>query len=175
MTMKSAHQPSRSARDRRTSLPALGTRGGGWVTAQVALLTAILLSALVGLSWPDAVLPLAYAGGALLLAVGVGLLVAGAIGLGSALTPFPAPRTQCELRTGGVYRLARHPMYGGGILIALGWTMIFATPFGLALTILLAVFADLKSRREELWLEQQYAGYGDYRRRTKYRLIPFIW
>ena len=145
------------------------------MAAQVVLITAILLSALVGLSWPDAVLPIAYAGGALLLAVGVGLLVAGAIGLDSALTPFPAPRRQGELQTGGVYRLARHPMYGGGILIALGWSMIFATPFGLALTILLAVFADLKSRREELWLEQQYAGYGDYKRRTKYRLIPFIW
>lgn len=173
--MKSAHQPSRSARDRRPSLPTLGTRGGGWVAAQVVLLTAILLSALVGLSWPDAVLPIAYAGGALLLATGVGLLVAGAIGLGSALTPFPAPRRQGELQTGGVYRLARHPMYGGGILIALGWSMIFATPFGLALAILLAVFADLKSRREELWLEQHYAGYEAYKRRTKCRLIPFIW
>ena len=145
------------------------------MAAEVALLTAIVLSALVGLSWPDTVLPITYASGALLLAVGVGLLVAGAIGLGSALTPFPAPRRQGELQTGGVYGLARHPMYGGGILIALGWSMIFATPFGLVLTILLAVFADLKSRREELWLEQQNAGYEDYKRRTKYRLIPFIW
>ena len=173
--IKSADQPSRSARDRHTSLPTLGTRGGGWVAAQVALLAAILLSALLGLRWPNAVLPIAYAGGALLLAVGVGLLIAGAIGLGSALTPLPAPRRQGELQTGGVYRLARHPMYGGGILIALGWSMIFATPFGLALTVLLAVFADLKSRREELWLEQEYAGYEDYRRRTKFRFIPFIW
>jgi protein-S-isoprenylcysteine O-methyltransferase Ste14 len=66
-------------------------------------------------------------------------------------------------------------MYGGGILIALGWSTIFATVLGLALTILLAVFVDLKSRREELWLERQYAGYRDYKRRTKHRLIPFIW
>jgi protein-S-isoprenylcysteine O-methyltransferase Ste14 len=59
--------------------------------------------------------------------------------------------------------------------MALGWSIIFATVLGLALTILLAVFADLRSRREELWLEQQYAGYGDYKRHTKHRLIPFIW
>ena len=91
------------------------------------------------------------------------------------MTPFPAPRSQGELQTGGAYRLARHPMYGGGILIALGWSTVFATVLGLVLTILLAVFADLKSRREELWLEQQYAGYRDYKRRTKNRLIPFIW
>lgn len=145
------------------------------MAVQVALLTAIALSALVGLEWPDAVRPIAYAVGALLLAVGVGVLVAGAIGLGSALTPFPAPRGRGELQTGGVYRFARHPMYGGGILIALGWSMLFATPFGFALTILLAVFADLKSRREESWLEQKYADYEDYKQRTKYRLIPYIW
>jgi protein-S-isoprenylcysteine O-methyltransferase Ste14 len=113
------------------------------------LLAAILFSVPVGLSWPDRVAPIAYASGALLLAIGAGLLVAGAIGLGSALTPFPAPRRQGELQTGGVYRLARHSMYVGGILIALGWSTIYATPLGLALAILLAVVADLKSRREE--------------------------
>ena len=173
--MSSTPPPSRSARDRHLSLPALGTRGGGWVAVQVVLLAAIALSALVGLSWPDTLVLIAYAAGALLFAVGLGLLLGGAIGLGSALTPFPAPRSQGELQTGGVYRLARHPMYGGGILIALGWSTIFATVLGLALTIMLAVFADLKSRREELWLEQQYASYRDYERRTKHRLIPFIW
>lgn len=175
IAMSSTPPPSHSAHDRHISLPALGARGGGWVAVQVVLLAAIALSVLVGLSWPDALVPIAYAAGALLFAVGVGLLLGGAIGLGSALTPFPAPRSQGELQTGGAYRLARHPMYGGGVLIALGWSTIFATVLGLALTILFAVFADLKSRREELWLEQQYAGYRDYKRRTKNRLIPFIW
>ena len=173
--MSSIPPPSHSASDRHFSLPALGTRGGGWVAVQAVLLAAIALSALVGLNWPDALAPIAYAAGALLFAVGLGLLIGGAIGLGSALTPFPAPRSQGELQTGGVYRLARHPMYGGGMLIALGWSTIFATVLGLALTILLAVFADLKSRREERWLDRQYAGYRDYKRRTKHRLIPFIW
>jgi protein-S-isoprenylcysteine O-methyltransferase Ste14 len=175
ITMSGVPQSSQSARDRHFSLPALGTRGGGWVAVQVVLLAAILLSALVGLNWPDQLAPIAYAGGAVLFAVGAGLLLGGAIGLGSALTPFPAPRGGGELQTGGAYRLARHPMYGGGILIALGWSTIFATVLGLALTILFAVFADLKSRREELWLEREYAGYRGYRRRTKHRLIPFIW
>lgn len=172
MSSVPGHRPSQN---RHADPPALGVRGGGWVAVQVALIAGILLSAVVGLGWPRALAPVFYAVGAALVAAGAALLVAGAIGLGSALTPFPAPRSTGELQTGGVYRLARHPMYGGGILIALGWSAIFATVVGLALTLLLAVFADLKSRREELWLERQYADYGAYRLRTRRRLIPFVW
>ncbi|HET7554303.1 MAG TPA: isoprenylcysteine carboxylmethyltransferase family protein [Gaiellaceae bacterium] len=167
--------PGHPPRNRDADLPALGIRGGGWVTIQVVLIAGVFLSAVVGLGWPRSLAPVFYAVGAVLVAAGAALLVAGAIGLGSALTPFPAPRSTGELQTGGVYRLARHPMYGGGILIALGWSAIFATVVGLALTLLLAVFADLKSRREELWLERHYADYGAYRLRTRHRLIPFVW
>jgi protein-S-isoprenylcysteine O-methyltransferase Ste14 len=39
----------------------------------------------------------------------------------------------------------------------------------------LALFADLKARREEYWLEQMFAGYAEYRRHTRWRLIPFVW
>jgi hypothetical protein len=35
-------------------------RGGAWVAAQVALLAAILLSALLGLGWPDRLEPFAW-------------------------------------------------------------------------------------------------------------------
>jgi hypothetical protein len=33
-------------------LPQLGRRGGGWVVAQIVLLTGIFLSALAGRGWP---------------------------------------------------------------------------------------------------------------------------
>jgi protein-S-isoprenylcysteine O-methyltransferase Ste14 len=75
----------------------------------------------------------------------------------------------------GVYRLVRHPMYGGGLLFALGWTILFATLPGLLCTAVLAVFLDRKSRREERWLLETIRGYADYRRSTPRRLIPFVW
>jgi protein-S-isoprenylcysteine O-methyltransferase Ste14 len=156
-------------------LPRLGRRGGGWVAVQMILLVAIFLSALTGLGWLHTFEPIAYAVGSALILVGVALLAAGGVGLGRALTPFPAPRDNAQLETGGVYRLVRHPMYGGGILIALGWSAIFATPVGLALTVVLGVFAELKARREESWLEQTHPGYADYRRRTGHKFIPFVW
>jgi protein-S-isoprenylcysteine O-methyltransferase Ste14 len=157
--------------------PQLGRRGGGWVAVQIVLLAAIFLSALVGLGWPSSLEPPAYAIGGVLMVAGFAMLVAGggALARVSAVTPFPAPRPGSGLQTSGIYRLVRHPMYGGGIAIALGWSTIFGSPAGLALTVVLTIFADLKARREEIWLEQRFAGYAEYRRLTRRKLIPFVW
>lgn len=147
------------------------------MAVQIVLLLAVFLSAVFGLGWPASVQPVAQAAGGVLVVVGVGLLGAGASSLATAraLTPFPAPRRGGGLHTSGIYRFVRHPMYGGGIVIGLGWAAIFASPVSLALTLILAVFADLKARREELWLEQTFAGYTEYRRQTRHKLIPFVW
>ena len=171
--MSSTHPPAATHDQHR--LPSLGRRGGGWVAVQLILLMAIFLSALIGLGWSDALEPIAYAVGGALILVGFALLAAGGLGLGRALTPFPAPRGDTELQTDGVYRLVRHPMYGGGILIALGWSAIFATIVGLALTVVLGVFAELKARREESWLKEAHPGYAQYRERTRHQFIPFVW
>jgi protein-S-isoprenylcysteine O-methyltransferase Ste14 len=56
----------------------------------------------------------------------------------------------------------------------LGWGLATASPVALAGAAVLVGFFDLKSRREEVWLEEQYAGYDDYRRRTR-RLLPWIY
>ncbi|MGZ4115675.1 MAG: methyltransferase family protein [Actinomycetota bacterium] len=156
-------------------LPELGTRGWGWVAIQGALMVAILLSALVGLGWPANLAPAAYAVGGLLLVLGSLLLVAGGLRLGPSLTPLPAPRTGQELTTTGIYGLVRHPMYGGGLVFALGWSIVFGSVVGLVLTAVLVVFVELKSRREEQWLAQRYPDYADYRRRTPRRFIPYVY
>jgi len=159
----------------RSSLPALGKRGEGWVVLQVVLIAAVLLSAVSGRGWSGHAQVIAYACGGTLIGLGLAMLVAGAIRLGRALTPLPAPKRQDDVVRTGIYRLVRHPMYGGGLLIALGWTIVFATALGLAITVLLAVFLDLKSRREELWLMEQLRGYDTYRRSTRHRLVPFVY
>lgn len=156
-------------------IPELGARGGGWVAAQVVLIVAIAASALVGLGWPDGWDVLAYIVGGVLIAVGLVVLVAGAAQLGRALTPFPAPRESGLLVAHGLYRHARHPMYGGGILIAAGWSIVFGTVLGGVLTLVLAVMLELKSRREEAWLVAHYPGYADYRRATRRRFLPYVY
>lgn len=145
-------------------------RGGGWVLAQLVLTAAVALSALVGLGtsvW-------SYGAGGLLLAAGVALLVDAGRRLGRSLTAYPAPLPGGQLRTLGVYGLVRHPMYGGGILVALGWSVLFESVAGGVLTALLAGFFVLKSRREERWLEEAYPGYAGYRRRVRRRFLPYL-
>jgi protein-S-isoprenylcysteine O-methyltransferase Ste14 len=156
-------------------IPELGARGGGWVAAQLLLLAGIAASALVGLEWPDAWRPEAYAVGGVLIGLGLSLVVAGGAQLGSSLTPFPAPRPGGALVARGLYGRARHPMYGGGILVAAGWSLVFATVVGGVLTAALAFFFELKTRREEGWLLSHHPGYDDYRRRTTRRFLPFVY
>ena len=138
------------------------------------LLAAIALSALIGLGWPSGWMPLIAAASFALMLAGLALLVLGSVELGDALTPFPRPRDGSTLSIGGVYARARHPIYGGVILLAAGWSLIFASIVGGVLTVLLVVVFDLKARREEHWLAERYADYSDYRRRTRRKFIPWL-
>jgi len=45
--------------------------------------------------------------------VGLAVMVIGATGLGRGLTATPLPNAHAQLRTGGLYRYARHPIYSG--------------------------------------------------------------
>jgi protein-S-isoprenylcysteine O-methyltransferase Ste14 len=157
------------------SLPTLGKRGEGWVAGQILLIAAVFLSALVGRGWSSGFAVAAYALGGTLFALGLLLLGTAGLQLGTSLTPFPAPREGQRLTTTGAFALVRHPMYGGGILIALGWTIIFASPIGLGLTLVLAIFLDLKARREEVWLGESLDDYDAYRKRTPHKLLPFVY
>jgi hypothetical protein len=66
-------------------------------------------------------------------------------------------------------------IFGVGLVTAaLGWSLVMASPLALAGAVVLGVFFDLKSRREETWLAEQFAGYAAYRRRTR-RLIPWLY
>jgi protein-S-isoprenylcysteine O-methyltransferase Ste14 len=158
-----------------TRIPSLGRRGEGWVAGQLLLTAAVFLSAFLGRSWAGGYGVAAYTAGAALLTLGVLLLAWAGLHLGASLTPFPAPRPSSKLRTSGPYALVRHPMYGGAILIALGWSIVFATVAGVGLTVVLAVFFDLKARREEVWLRERLDGYETYRARTPRRIVPYIY
>jgi protein-S-isoprenylcysteine O-methyltransferase Ste14 len=157
-----------------TRLPALGRRGEGWVAGQVLLIGAVFLAPVLGGSSAGGRAPVLAAGGALL-ALGLLLAAWAGVRLGPSLTPFPTPRTDQKVAIRGPYALVRHPMYGGGILIALGWSMIFTSVYGLVLTVALAVFLDLKARREEAWLRERLEGYDSYRKRTPRKLVPFLY
>ena len=65
--------------------------------------------------------------------------------LGDALTPLPHPRADAELVESGIYRLVRHPIYGGLIVASVGWGLVTASVVALVLAGGLGLFFLLKS------------------------------
>jgi protein-S-isoprenylcysteine O-methyltransferase Ste14 len=154
-------------------LPTLGSRGEGWVAIQFALFGAIAATGLLGPAWEGTIrLVTSVIGGALIVA-GLALAARGIFDLRAALTVLPHPRPDAELVQTGVYRLARHPIYGGLVTAAFGWGLLAASPASLVLAAVLLAFFELKSRREEVWLVERFPEYPAYRARTR-RLIPWI-
>lgn len=153
-------------------IPALGPRGEGWVVAQFALGLVIVATGLAGPRWPDARTALVIAG-IVIGALGLALLVAGVVALGSSLTPFPRPSERSTLRDGGAYRLVRHPIYGGVLLLALGWSAALS-PLALLTTAVLTAVLELKARHEESMLAERYPEYEAYRRRVRWRFVPGV-
>jgi protein-S-isoprenylcysteine O-methyltransferase Ste14 len=137
------------------------------------LLAVVVVGEILGPRWPPAIAPLLFAAGVVLVAAGILLFVAGILALGPSLTPLPLPKERASLREGGAYGLVRHPIYGGVVLMVAGWSLI-ATPVGLAMTALVGVFFELKSRREEGWLLARYADYEGYCRRVRWKFLPGI-
>jgi protein-S-isoprenylcysteine O-methyltransferase len=75
----------------------------------------------------------------------------------------------------GAYRLIRHPIYSGYMLMLLG-TVIYFNKYSLViLCVILSYFLIYKLKQEEELLSKEFpSGYKRYKQRTK-RLIPFIW
>ncbi len=154
-----------------------GTHGEWYVVAQLILMVLVFAGPRTGFGLPTWIFPytlLGSIGGAILLVAGTVLLIAGIFKLGANLTPVPYPKENATLVETGPYQVVRHPMYSGGILIAFGWAFWVHGWLTLVYAILLFVFFDVKSRREEQWLKEKFSGYGAYQKRV-HKLIPFIY
>ena len=155
-------------------LPDLGGRGEGWVAIQAVLVVAVVAGAVFGPGWGDAMRIPRFVAACACMVAGVGFAAWSVRALGRGLTPLPKPRRRGSLVTDGPYRLARHPIYGGGILFFLG-VALATRPGALAAAAALAVLWDLKSRVEERWLRVRYRDYDDYRARVRRRLLPYLY
>jgi protein-S-isoprenylcysteine O-methyltransferase Ste14 len=154
-----------------------GERGEWYVVIQAFLLLLVIFVPLSvpwtsGWQMPESLLVCITAAAFLL--AGVLLASAGTLSLGRNLTPMPYPRDGAPLIQTGPYRLVRHPIYSGILFMALGWSAWVQSLVKLGLTLLLFIFFDLKSRREERFLVQIFPEYDDYRKRVS-RLVPFIY
>ena len=155
-------------------MPSLGPRGEGWVAIQGVLLVLVAAAGWsLGPDWSGPARIVGVVFGIALIAGGAVLAVRAVADLGRAMTPLPRPRDGAELVETGVYALVRHPIYGGLMLAAFGWAVAKASLVAVILAAALAAFLQLKSMREERWLDLRYPGYAAYRARTR-RFIPWL-
>lgn len=138
------------------------------VTAQFVL---IALAALLpgGGAWP---VPGWLRGLALVgVVAGVAIMLLGGTALGRGLTAVPIPNRHAVLRTGGLYRIVRHPIYTG-LLLTVGSFVVAAGSWWRALAfVTLVVLISVKARWEEARLARRFAAYPAYAARTP-RFVP---
>ena len=75
----------------------------------------------------------------------------------------------------GLYGIVRHPMYSATLLLFLSMPLVLNSVWSLALMLLYIPIIVKRIRNEEVVLEQDLAGYKEYKQRVRYRLIPYIW
>jgi protein-S-isoprenylcysteine O-methyltransferase Ste14 len=75
----------------------------------------------------------------------------------------------------GPYRYVRHPMYAGMFLFLPSGALLVGSWWGLLLCLVLLGLLVWRIPREERILENGLAGYDEYERRVRYRLIPHVW
>lgn len=77
--------------------------------------------------------------------------------------------------TTGPYRYVRHPLYAGALVFLGGTSLMLGSWWGLVAVPLVAILLGIRIGIEEATLRAGLAGYEDYARRVRYRLIPMVW
>ena len=75
----------------------------------------------------------------------------------------------------GLYGIVRHPMYAVTVLLFLMIPLILGSLFAFLIFLAYPVVIAVRIRGEERVLEKELAGYAEYKKRVKWRLIPLIW
>lgn len=107
-----------------------------------------------------------------------------AVGLSSALlvvaqNSFAAATIAVEqgqtLTSDGLYGLVRHPMYSGSLIMMFGIPLALGSYWGLLIVFAGVVVLVLRILDEEKLLTTELAGYREYTRQVRYRLVPYVW
>lgn len=80
-----------------------------------------------------------------------------------------------QVVSSGPYRWVRHPGYVGALLTFLATPVFLDALWAFLPSVLLSVALIIRTGLEDRTLQEQLAGYRDYARRVRYRLLPGVW
>lgn len=75
----------------------------------------------------------------------------------------------------GLYGVVRHPMYMAASAMFLAMPLVLGSWIGFAVMVLFPLAMAWRIFEEEKLLVSELDGYEDYRRRVRWRMIPFVW
>ena len=75
----------------------------------------------------------------------------------------------------GLYGIVRHPMYSITLLLFLTMPLILGSIISFVIFLIYPFIISKRINNEEKVLERELKGYKEYKKKVKYRLIPFIW
>lgn len=75
----------------------------------------------------------------------------------------------------GLYGIVRHPMYAVTILLFLSMPLVLGSIISFLIFLIYPVILAKRIKNEEKVLEEQLAGYKEYKQKVKYKLIPLVW
>ncbi len=75
----------------------------------------------------------------------------------------------------GLYGFVRHPMYSATLLLFLSMPLVLGSLYSLLVFLAYPFIIAKRIKNEEELLEKELPGYAEYKKKVKYRLIPFIW
>ena len=75
----------------------------------------------------------------------------------------------------GLYGIVRHPMYMATIFLFLSIPLILGSIYSFIIFLIYPLIIAKRIKNEEEVMEKELDGYIEYKKKVKYKMIPFIW
>ena len=75
----------------------------------------------------------------------------------------------------GLYGIVRHPMYAITLVLFLSMPLVLGSFISFIIFLVYPFIIVIRIKNEEIVLEKDLKGYKDYKKKVKYKLIPFVW
>ena len=75
----------------------------------------------------------------------------------------------------GLYGIVRHPMYAITILLFLTMPLVLGSIMSFLIFLIYPIIIAKRIKNEEEVLEKDLKDYADYKKKVKYKIIPFVW
>jgi protein-S-isoprenylcysteine O-methyltransferase Ste14 len=106
----------------------------------------------------------------------IGLIISllAVLQLNKNLSPFPTPTENAILLENGLYKLARHPIYSGLLLLFYGYGIYVDSSYKLIISSSLLVLFYFKTNYEERQLESKFSNYLNYKQNVGRFFLLYI-